>query len=59
MSDIAGIISLVRALTQFGITAEQYAEAVNNPDMSDAELAERLALNTDTIEDLRDRDHSA
>jgi len=57
MSDIAGIISLVRALTQLGITAEQYAEAANNPDMSDEELAERLALNTDTIEDLRDKDH--
>ena len=59
MSDIAGIISLVRALTQFGITAEQYAAAKNNPDMTDEELAEVLQANSDQIQELLDRDHGA
>jgi hypothetical protein len=58
MSDIAGIIQLMRALTQFGITAEQYQQALNNPDMSDEELVEHIGLNSDRIAELRDKDHA-
>ncbi len=58
MSDIAGLVSLVRALTQLGITAEQYTAAANNPDMSDEELAEVLQANSDKIQELMDRDHA-
>lgn len=57
MSNINGVIALMRALTQFGITAEQYQHVFSNPDMSDEDLAEHLASNSDKMRELRDRDH--
>ena len=57
MSDILGVIQLMRALTQFGITAEQYAEAINNPDMTDEQLAAHLARNSNVISELLEREH--
>lgn len=50
-------ITFIRALISLGVTVEQYREAVNNPDMSDEELAERLQSNQDRIQELMDRDH--
>ena len=57
MSDLNGVIAIMRALTQFGITAEQYQKLFDNPDMSDEDLAEHLANNSDKMRELRDRDH--
>lgn len=52
------IVQLMRVLVQLGISVEQYRAAVNNPDMSDEELAEHINSNTDKLLELRDRDHS-
>jgi len=52
------IVQLMRVLVQLGISVEQYRAAVNNPDMSDEELAEHINANTDKLLELRDRDHS-
>lgn len=55
--DAQAIVHLMRALVQLGISVEQYREAVNNPDISDEELAERIQSNTDKIKALQDREH--
>lgn len=48
------IVYIIKALVQLGISVEQYREAVDNPDMTDEELAERIKSNTDAIEALKD-----
>lgn len=57
MSDLNAAVSLMRGLLQLGITAEEFKTAADNPDISDEELAEKLASNSDRIRELRDRDH--
>lgn len=57
MNDIQATVAIVRGLIQLGITAEEYQEAVNNPDMTNEELAEHLESNAYKIRQLRDIDH--
>jgi hypothetical protein len=52
-----GAIQIIRGLIQLGITAEQYKAAVNNPEMSDEDLAKHLSSNQDKLEELKARDH--
>jgi len=56
--DLQTVVYLTRALVQLGITAEQYKATVNNPDMTDTELAEHLKGNSVKITELRNKTHN-
>lgn len=51
------IVQIMRLLVQLGVSAEQYRAAVNNPDMSDTELEDHIASNSDKLKELQDKAH--
>lgn len=55
--DAQAVVFLLRALVQLGISVEQYRVALDNPDMTDEELAEHIKSNSDKIEELLNKDH--
>ena len=51
------VVRLSRSLLALGISFEQYRQISQNPDMSDEDLAEHLGVNTQTLQELKDKEH--
>jgi hypothetical protein len=57
MTDAQVVMAAIRTLVQVGITVDQYRQASNKPDISNAELERILDMNQSRIDDLLDQDH--